>query len=129
MPQLQGIPVQRLWTFSEKLWMAVDDPSRSYMTTTPLKIAIIYGYNFVMQVSTAEAKDRLPELIRAMEGGEQVVITRHGKPVAEIMPPRTQEKRTVILGGMRDRIKLYPGWDEPITEEELLGRRLHDNYE
>ena len=74
-----------------------------------------------MQVSTAEAKNRLPELIRAMEDGEQVVITRHGKPVAEIMPPRTPEKRKVILGGMRDRIKLYPGWDEPITEEELLG--------
>ena len=74
-----------------------------------------------MQVSTAEAKNRLPELIRAMEGGEQVVITRHGKPVAEIMPPRVQEERKVILGGMRDRIKLLPGWDDPITEEELLG--------
>jgi prevent-host-death family protein len=95
-----------------------------------LKIAINYGYNFIMQVSTAEAKDRLPELIRAMEGGEQVVITRHGKPVAEIMPPRGHaEKRKVILGSMRDTIKLYPGWDDPMTEEELLGRRLDDNYE
>ncbi len=74
-----------------------------------------------MQVSTAEAKNRLPELIRAMEGGEQVIITRHGRPVAEITPPRVQEKREVILGGMRDRIKLFPGWDEPITEEEFLG--------
>ena len=96
-----------------------------------MKIAINYGYNFVMQVSTAEAKNRLPELIRAMEGGEQVVITRHGKPVAEITPPRVipLEKKKVILGSMRDTIKLYPGWDDPITEEELLGRRLHDNYE
>jgi prevent-host-death family protein len=94
-----------------------------------LKIAINYGYNFVMQVSTAEAKNRLPELIRAMEGGEQVVITRHGKPVAQITPPPEQPERKVILGSMRDTIKLYPGWDDPMTEEELLGRRLHDNYE
>jgi len=27
----------------------------------------------------------------------------------------------VQFGAMRDTIKLYPGWDDPITEEELLG--------
>jgi len=37
-------------------------------------MAIIAG----MEVSTAEAKNRLPELIRFVEGGEVVVITRHG---------------------------------------------------
>ena len=35
-----------------------------------------------MDVSIAEAKNRLPELIRAVEEGGKVVITRHGKPVA-----------------------------------------------
>ncbi|MGH9604715.1 MAG: type II toxin-antitoxin system Phd/YefM family antitoxin [Terracidiphilus sp.] len=73
-----------------------------------------------MVVSTAEAKNRLPELIRAVEEGEQVVITRHGKPVAQLAPP-PKEKREVQFGSMKDRIKLYPGWDDPITEEELLG--------
>ena len=73
-----------------------------------------------MNVGTAEAKNRLPELIRAAEGGEVVVITRHGRPVAQLGPPPA-ERRKVQLGGMRDRIKLNPGWDEPITEEELLG--------
>ena len=34
-----------------------------------------------MDVSIVEAKNRLPELIRAVEAGEHVVITRHGKPV------------------------------------------------
>jgi prevent-host-death family protein len=73
-----------------------------------------------MQVSTAEAKNRLPELIRAVEAGEQVVITRHGHPVAQLAPPPV-EQREVIFDGMRDRIRLLPGWDDPITEEELLG--------
>jgi prevent-host-death family protein len=36
--------------------------------------------------SVAEAKNRLPELIdRALEG-EGVIITRHGRPVAELKP-------------------------------------------
>ncbi len=36
--------------------------------------------------SVAEAKNRLPELIdRALEG-EDVVITRHGRPVVELKP-------------------------------------------
>jgi prevent-host-death family protein len=76
-----------------------------------------------MDVSIAEAKNRLPELIRAVEGGEEVIITRHGKPVAQIAPA-PPARRKVRLGGMRDRIKLLPGWDHPITEDELLGGRL-----
>ena len=73
-----------------------------------------------MEVSTAEAKNRLPELIRAVEDGEQVVITRHGRPVAQIaLPPK--EPRKARFDGMKGRIRLLPGWDDPITEEELLG--------
>jgi prevent-host-death family protein len=74
-----------------------------------------------MVVSTAEAKNRLPELIRAVEAGEQVVITRHGRPVAQIAPPPPEPARKVRFDGMKGRIRLLPGWDEPITEEELLG--------
>ena len=73
-----------------------------------------------MEVSTAEAKNRLPELIRIVEGGEQVVITRHGRPVAQIAPP-PPEPRKARFDGMKGRIRLLPGWDAPITEEELLG--------
>lgn len=36
--------------------------------------------------SIKEAKDKLPALVRAVEAGEQVVITRNGKPVAEVIP-------------------------------------------
>ncbi len=85
-----------------------------------LVIAINYGYNRIMEVSTAEAKNRLPELIRAVEGGEKVVITRHGRPVAQLAPPPA-DRRKPVLGGMKGRIRFLPGWDDPITEEELLG--------
>jgi antitoxin (DNA-binding transcriptional repressor) of toxin-antitoxin stability system len=52
-----------------------------------------------------------------------VVITRHGRPVAQLAPPPA-EPRKARFDGMKDRIHLYPGWDDPITEEELLGEDL-----
>jgi len=73
-----------------------------------------------MDVSIAEAKNRFTDLIRIVADGEQVVITRHGRPVAQIAPP-PPERRKVRLGGMKGKIRLLPGWDDPITEEELLG--------
>jgi len=73
-----------------------------------------------MDVSTAHAKNHLPELIRIVEAGELVVITRHGRPVAQLGPPPA-ERRKPVLGGMNGRIVFLPGWDDPITEEELLG--------
>ena len=34
------------------------------------------------------AKDRLSELVRLMESGQRVVVTRHGEPAFEIVAPR-----------------------------------------
>jgi prevent-host-death family protein len=76
-----------------------------------------------MDVSIAQAKNRLPELIRAVENGEKVVITRHGKPVAQIAPPPRQ-RRKVQWGAMRDRIKLLPAWDESIDLDSFLAGGL-----
>jgi len=76
-----------------------------------------------MDVSIAEAKNRLPELIRAVENGESVVITRHGKPVAQIVPP-PPARRAVQWGAMRDRIKFLPGWDDPIDLDRFLAGDL-----
>ncbi len=36
--------------------------------------------------SVADAKSGLPSLIDRANGGEEVIITRHGKPVAELRP-------------------------------------------
>lgn len=72
-----------------------------------------------MDVPIAEAKNRLPELIRAFENGEPVVITRHGKPVAQLAAP-PPARREVRLGGMKDRIQLLPGWDDPVDPDRFL---------
>ena len=41
----------------------------------------------MITVGAYEAKTRLPELLRMVEEGERVVITRHGKPVALLSAP------------------------------------------
>jgi prevent-host-death family protein len=40
----------------------------------------------MIEVGTYEAKARLSELIHKAEAGETVVITRHGRPVARLVP-------------------------------------------
>jgi prevent-host-death family protein len=43
--------------------------------------------------SVAEAKNKLPELIDRALKGEGIVITRHGRPVAELRPIPEPERR------------------------------------
>lgn len=39
-----------------------------------------------MYVPLSDAKARLTDLVRQAEAGEEVVLTRHGKPAARIVP-------------------------------------------
>jgi len=39
-----------------------------------------------LQIGAFEAKNRLSELLQRVENGEEVTITRHGKPVARLVP-------------------------------------------
>ena len=68
-----------------------------------------------MVVSITEAKKRFGELLRAVEAGEEVVITRRGKAVARLEAPRR-----VRFGTLRGQIVLKPGWDAPIAEEQFF---------
>jgi len=72
-----------------------------------------------MEVSITEARKRLSELIRAVEAGEQVIITRRGKQIAELSRPPAP-LRKVVFGGMKGRVKFLPGWDDPIDEDRFL---------
>jgi prevent-host-death family protein len=49
-----------------------------------ISIAILAG-NTMTQYSIAQAKDKLTQLIRSVEEGEPVEITRRGEPVAVIL--------------------------------------------
>lgn len=45
-------------------------------------------YDFAMtSMSASEARAALPDILTRVEGGEEVTITRHGRPVAVVVPP------------------------------------------
>ena len=76
-----------------------------------------------MNVSVAEAKEQLADLIKAVQEGGKVLIVDEGKPVAELAPaPEAPPRKQVVFDGMKDRIKLLPGWDDPMDERGLSSR-------
>ena len=53
-----------------------------------------------MQVTTAEAKRHLSELLKRVQSGERITITRYGRPVATLAPPMEE---LPSLAGLRER--------------------------
>jgi prevent-host-death family protein len=70
------------------------------------------------QVGTFEAKNKLSELLDRVERGEEVVITRRGKPTAKLVPinaPRDVEKAREAGRRIRENAKKFGGhfdWEE-----------------
>lgn len=54
------------------------------------------------EVAVDEAKTRLSELISAVESGERILITRRGIPVAQLVAPPADGRRTA---GRLERIR------------------------
>ncbi len=55
-----------------------------------------------MQIALSEAKAKLTALVRRVEDGESIVLTRNGKPVARIVPEKhwrdkSREERRQVL--------------------------------
>jgi prevent-host-death family protein len=55
----------------------------------------------VMMITASEARAVLPDLLSRVEGGEEVTITRHGRPVAVLLSPGALHRRRAgaALGG------------------------------
>jgi prevent-host-death family protein len=64
-----------------------------------------------MQVSIAEAKARFAEIIRRAESGEDIVLTRHGRPVAHLTPALRRERQS-LLGACAGQIHMADDFDE-----------------
>ena len=73
-------------------------------------------------VNIHEAKTTLSALLAEVEEGEQVVIARNGKPIAQLTriepTPRRQRGLLRTLPGWRD-FTFDPSVFAPLTEEEL----------
>ena len=71
-----------------------------------------------MDVNVYAAKTQLSRLLERVEHGEEVVITRHGKPVAKLVPiAKRQAPRK--LGALRGRIRIAKDLDAPLPDDVL----------
>jgi prevent-host-death family protein len=73
-----------------------------------------------MQVSVAEAKNKLPELIKAVEDGQPVTICRRGVPVVDIVRTKKAARKKRALGTLKGKIQILdPNWWRPMTDKEV----------
>ncbi len=68
----------------------------------------------------ADAKNKLPELIKAVEDRERVTICSRGVPVVDIVRTKKPVGKKRVLGTLRGQIKIHdPNWWKPMTDEEV----------
>jgi prevent-host-death family protein len=53
------------------------------------------------EIGAFEAKNKLSELLDLAEGGEEIVITRHGKEAARLVPPKGTVNRDEARAAMQ----------------------------
>ncbi len=80
-----------------------------------------------MDVPVSEAKAQLTELVRRAEAGEDVTLTRHGKPAVRLVPvgrPQSREDRRRIIEEVQAmaRGKALPGPDAARSQDFLYDK-------
>lgn len=76
------------------------------------------------RVTAYQAKTHLPRLLRAVAQGETVVITRYGKPVAQLV---ALDGETHAVGAARQRLQALRSRLPRVPLEELLALR-HEGH-
>jgi prevent-host-death family protein len=79
-------------------------------------------------VSIREAKNKLTELAREVEGGETIVVTRNGRPVFDLVPHRKKGGLDFEAGRayLREQGIMNPfpyvadDFDDPLPEDFLI---------
>ena len=70
------------------------------------------------EVQASEAKTHLPQLLDEVERGETIIITRHGRPIARIIP-EAHRRQQEIDEAIAD-IKEFGKQTGKATVEEIL---------
>ena len=75
-----------------------------------------------MKISVADAKNRLPELIKSVEDGESVTICRRGTPVVDIVRTGQAAGEKPAFGTLAAKVAVHdPDWWKPMNEKQVEG--------
>lgn len=75
------------------------------------------------EVQATQAKARFSELLRTVEQGETVTITRHGKAIAHVSPAHTDDRESRQEAVMRFRERRARWQRIAMSTEEILAAR------
>jgi prevent-host-death family protein len=78
------------------------------------------------EIQASEAKTHLPQILDDVERGETVVITRHGRRIARLVPEATR-RQTEIDEAVESILALRKRLKGKITLEEILSSR-HEGH-
>ena len=70
-------------------------------------------------VNVHEAKTTLSQLIEAVEAGEEIIIARAGKPVAQLRP--LTKRRPIKFGVLKGKIpkRLLEEIEKPLSDQQI----------
>ena len=68
-------------------------------------------------VNVSQAKAQFSRLISRVEAGDEVLITRRGKPVARLVACKPRKKR--LPGRLKSKVVIPDDFFDPLPEEEL----------
>jgi prevent-host-death family protein len=71
-------------------------------------------------VNIHEAKTHLSRLVEKVQEGEEITISRAGKPVARLVPYKDPELPKRVPGSLKGKIWISPDFDEDDKEFEAL---------
>jgi prevent-host-death family protein len=72
----------------------------------------------VPEFNVHEAKNNLSKLLDMAVEGQEVVISRHGKPLAKLVPMCTKTGGRMLGVGRGSVTILSDDWAKPMTDEE-----------
>jgi prevent-host-death family protein len=70
------------------------------------------------QFNIHDAKTNLSRIIERVERGEEIIISRAGRPVAKVIPLAGRVQRSG-RGSLRGQIVLAPDWDSETVNESI----------
>jgi prevent-host-death family protein len=82
-----------------------------------------------VEIPISEAKAHLADLVRRAEAGDEVVLTRHGQPVARIAPVRTKAATPHQRKALLDRLRAsWTGEPTPGPDAAQSQDFLYDEF-
>ena len=77
------------------------------------------------EVQASEAKTHLPQLLTEVERGESIIITRHGRAIARIVPEASE--RQVAVQRVKEELNRFRRTMPKLSVEEIISGK-HEGH-